>query len=73
MRAGPRGGEYFNPSEVQADIVCLGNVCPGINTVIRELYIILKEVYQVKRVTGIKNSFIGYYENNFIELNSKIL
>jgi 6-phosphofructokinase 1 len=66
MRAGPRSGEFFKPSEVKADIVCLGNVCPGINTVIRELYIILKEVYQVNKVTGVKNSFRGYYEGNFL-------
>lgn len=35
MRAGPRNYQFFNPNEVKADIVTLGKLCPGINTVIR--------------------------------------
>jgi hypothetical protein len=35
MRAGPRNTQFFNPKEVRADIVVLGKLCPGINTVIR--------------------------------------
>ena len=61
MRAGPRGSEFFNPDEVRADIVCLGGICPGMNTVIREITIMLKQVYQVISVTGVKNGFNGYY------------
>jgi len=35
MRAGPRSTQYFNSSDVRADIVCCGKVAPGINNLIR--------------------------------------
>ena len=35
MRAGPRGHQFFDPNDVRADIVCLGNMSPGLNTIIR--------------------------------------
>lgn len=35
LRAGPRSTQYFKAEDVVADIVCLGGVCPGMNTVIR--------------------------------------
>lgn len=35
MKAGPRATQYFNPQDVRADIVCLGGLCPGMNTVVR--------------------------------------
>lgn len=60
MRSGPRASEFFHPEEVRADIVCLGGVCPGMNVVIREITIMLKDVYHVDRVTGVKNGFSGY-------------
>lgn len=63
MRAGPRNTQFFDPAEVRADIVVLGKLCPGINTLIRELVLMLKQVYKVDKVYGIKNSFEGYYEN----------
>ncbi len=46
---------------MRADIVVLGKLCPGINTVIRELVIMLKDTYKVDKVFGVKNSFSGYY------------
>ena len=73
MKAGPRGTQYFDPSEVRADIVCLGGMCPGLNTVIRELTYVLLNAYKVDRVYGIQESFKGYYENKIIELNPKKL
>ena len=66
LRAGPRATQYFNPRDVNADIVCLGKVCPGINTVVREIVLILKNIYKVPNVTGVKNSFKGYYDNSYI-------
>jgi hypothetical protein len=47
MRAGPRATQYFDPLTVRADIVCLGKVAPGINNIIRELVILLKDMYKV--------------------------
>lgn len=43
------------------------------NTVIREITIMLKDVYHVDRVTGVKNGFNGYNERKFIELNKEIV
>lgn len=63
MRAGPRNTQFFDPAEIKADIVVLGKLCPGINTIIRELVLMLKQVYNVEKVFGVKNSFEGYYEN----------
>jgi hypothetical protein len=73
MRAGPRASQYFDPSQVRADIVCLGKVCPGINNIIRELVILLKETYRVESVTGIKFSLKGYYDGNMIDLTPQIV
>lgn len=68
MRAGPRASQFFKPSEVKADVVGLGGVCPGMNTVIREITLMLRNVYKVKSVNGVKNGFRGYYEKKFIDL-----
>lgn len=46
----------------------LGGVCPGMNTVIREITLMLRNVYKVKSVNGVKNGFRGYYEKKFIDL-----
>lgn len=62
MRAGPRNTQFFESSEVRADIVVLGKLCPGINTVVRELVTMLKDIYKVDKVYGVKNSFQGYYD-----------
>ena len=73
MRAGPRATQYFDPATVRADIVCLGKVAPGINNIIRELVILLKDIYKVEVVTGIKFSFRGYYTSNMVDLNPHIV
>jgi hypothetical protein len=68
MRAGPRSTQYFDPKTVRADVVCLGKAAPGINNLIREIVTILKEIYKVDRVTGIRFSLRGYYNNDMIDL-----
>jgi len=40
------------------------------NTVVRELVLMLKDVYKVNRVTGVKHGFKGYYEKKFIDMNA---
>ncbi len=47
MRAGPRATQYFESSDVRADIVVLGKSAPGINNIIRELVTLLKGIYKV--------------------------
>ena len=55
----------------------MGKVAPGINNIIRELVYLLKEVYQVKTVTGIRFGFKGYLENDsssyFIDLTPSLV
>lgn len=44
---------YFESDEVQAAIVTCGGLCPGLNTVIRELVCALYHMYGVTKVLGI--------------------
>jgi 6-phosphofructokinase 1 len=45
---------YFQPDEVNAAIVTCGGLCPGLNTVIRELVCGLYDMYGVTTVVGIE-------------------
>merc|ERR1719261_595388 len=42
LRAGPRQTVAFNPAEVRAAVVTCGGICPGLNTVVRELVLCLR-------------------------------
>ena len=53
-RAGPRQRVYFQSDEVNAAIVTCGGLCPGLNTVIRELVCGLYDMYGVTSVVGIE-------------------
>lgn len=44
---------YFESDEVKAAIVTCGGLCPGLNTVIRELVCGLNHMYGVNKVLGI--------------------
>lgn len=57
--AGPRKLIYYNPREVRAAIVTCGGLCPGINDVIRALYMELHYRYGVKEVIGIRYGYSG--------------
>ncbi|KAL0337330.1 UNVERIFIED_CONTAM: ATP-dependent 6-phosphofructokinase, partial [Sesamum calycinum] len=52
-RAGPRQRVYFESDDVHACIVTCGGLCPGLNTVIREIVCGLHHMYGVKSVLGI--------------------
>ncbi|RWW68385.1 hypothetical protein BHE74_00024144 [Ensete ventricosum] len=45
---------YFEPEDVYACIVTCGGLCPGLNTVIREIVCGLSYMYGVKRIVGIQ-------------------
>jgi len=47
---------YFEADDVQAAIVTCGGLCPGLNTVIREIVCALYHMYGVKKVLGINVS-----------------
>ncbi len=68
LRAGPRRHIYFDPKEVKAAIVTCGGLCPGLNVVIRELFMCLHFNYGVKEIYGIKFGYKGFYEYDWEEL-----
>lgn len=67
-RAGPRQKVYFESDDVHACIVTCGGLCPGLNTVIREIVCGLHHMYGVKRVLGINGGYRGFYSKNTVTL-----
>ncbi|KAI3416958.1 PFK domain-containing protein [Psidium guajava] len=72
-RAGPRQKVYFESDEVHACIVTCGGLCPGLNTVIREIVCGLNHMYGVNRVLGIEGGYRGFYARNTITLTPKVV
>ncbi|CAD6337671.1 unnamed protein product [Miscanthus lutarioriparius] len=70
-RAGPRQRVYFEPDEVHACIVTCGGLCPGLNTVIREIVCGLSDMYGVTKILGIQGGYRGFYARNTITLTPK--
>ncbi|KAF8732904.1 hypothetical protein HU200_015254 [Digitaria exilis] len=70
-RAGPRQRVYFEPDEVHACIVTCGGLCPGLNTVIREIVCGLSDMYGVTKILGIQGGYKGFYARNTITLTPK--
>ncbi|XP_010438324.1 PREDICTED: ATP-dependent 6-phosphofructokinase 1 isoform X2 [Camelina sativa] len=69
-RAGPRQRVYFESDDVLACIVTCGGLCPGLNTVIREIVCGLSYMYGVKRILGIDGGYRGFYARNTIHLDT---
>ncbi|CAL5375880.1 unnamed protein product [Camellia sinensis] len=72
-RVGPRQKVYFESDEVRASIVTCGGLCPGINTVIREIVCGLYYMYGVNKVLGIEGGYRGFYSRNTIPLTPKVV
>ncbi|KAK6941433.1 Phosphofructokinase domain, partial [Dillenia turbinata] len=72
-RAGPRQKVYFDSDEVHACIVTCGGLCPGLNTVIREIVCGLSHMYGVTKILGIEGGYRGFYARNTITLNPKVV
>ncbi|KAM0933611.1 putative 6-phosphofructokinase [Dioscorea sansibarensis] len=70
-RAGPRQKVYFESDEVHACIVTCGGLCPGLNTVIREIVCGLAYMYGVTDILGIEDGYKGFYARNTIPLSPK--
>ncbi|AQK80440.1 ATP-dependent 6-phosphofructokinase 3 [Zea mays] len=64
---------YFEPDEVHACIVTCGGLCPGLNTVIREIVCGLSDMYGVTKILGIQGGYRGFYARNTITLTPKIV
>jgi len=56
---------------VKACIVTCGGLCPGLNTVIRELVCGLSHMYNVSSIFGIQNGYKGFYSSNYLPLTPK--
>lgn len=72
-RAGPRRKIFFNTSTVRAAIVTYGGLCPGLNTVIRELVVGQWDLYGVRHIFGIMAGFRGLYSSEPLALDPKMV
>jgi 6-phosphofructokinase 1 len=59
-RAGPRAKLYFEPSQTKVAIVTCGGLCPGLNNVIRSVYVQLHYHYGVPAVLGVRYGYSGF-------------
>jgi 6-phosphofructokinase 1 len=57
--AGARPRIFFDPKKTRAGIVTCGGLCPGLNNVIRSLFLELHFGYGVKEVWGFRDGYRG--------------
>jgi len=57
--AGPRDKLFFDPKHTRVGIVTCGGLCPGLNDVIRSLFLELHHAYGVKEVFGFRGGYQG--------------
>lgn len=58
-KAGPREKIFFDPRQTSVAIVTCGGLCPGLNNVIRSLFLELHHNYGVANVWGIRYGYRG--------------
>jgi 6-phosphofructokinase 1 len=69
--AGPRRKIFFDPSKTRAGIVTCGDLCPGLNDVIRGLVRNLTYHYGLRRVIGFRSGYQGFiasYRHDVVDL-----
>jgi 6-phosphofructokinase 1 len=57
--AGPRAKLFFDAKQTRAGIVTCGGLCPGLNNVIRSLFLELHYGYGVAEVLGFRDGYSG--------------
>jgi 6-phosphofructokinase 1 len=57
--AGPRSKLFFDPATVRAGIVTCGGLCPGLNNVIRSIFLELHHAYGAKEIIGFRDGYHG--------------
>ena len=57
--AGPRAKLFFDAKKTRAGIVTCGGLCPGLNNVIRSLFLELHYGYGVREVLGFRGGYSG--------------
>jgi 6-phosphofructokinase 1 len=65
--AGPRERLFFDPAKARAGIVTCGGLCPGLNNVIRSLFLELHYGYGVQEVLGFRGGYGGLDPKNGVE------
>ena len=58
-RGGPRERLFFHPPQTRAALVTCGGLSPGLNNVIRSIFLELHHKYQVKEVLGFQYGYRG--------------
>ena len=58
-KAGPRERIFFDPARTRAAIVTCGGLCPGLNDVIRSVFLELHMNYGVPEIFGIRYGYQG--------------
>ena len=58
-QAGPRARLFFDAKQTRAAIVTCGGLCPGLNNVIRSLFLELHYGYGVSEVLGFRGGYGG--------------
>ncbi len=75
-QSGPMEKIFFDPSTVVAGIVTCGGLCPGINDVIRAIFMELHFRYKVPKVLGFRYGYEGLVErfgHKPLELNHEFV
>ncbi len=75
-QAGPRESLFFDPKNTTAAIITCGGLSPGMNNVIRSLFMALHYFYKIKRIIGIRYGYEGLIPANghdFLELTPNIV
>mmetsp|Transcript_24054 Transcript_24054/g.58877 ORF Transcript_24054/g.58877 Transcript_24054/m.58877 type:complete len:571 (-) Transcript_24054:72-1784(-) len=60
--AGPRFDIAFDPQQCKAAVVTCGGLCPGLNTVVREIVMCLRRQYGVPTTYGIPSGYRGFQD-----------
>jgi 6-phosphofructokinase 1 len=63
-RAGPRRRMFFDPARTRAAIVTCGGLCPGLNNVLRSVFLELYHRYRVRDIMGIRYGYAGLDPTN---------
>jgi 6-phosphofructokinase 1 len=58
-RAGPREKIYFDPQKTRAAMVTCGGLSPGLNNVLRSMFLELHHKYRVKEILGFRYGYAG--------------
>jgi 6-phosphofructokinase 1 len=65
--AGPRAKLFFDPKQTRAGVVTCGGLCPGLNNVIRSLFLELHYGYGVAEVIGFRDGYGGLDPSRGVE------